>query len=160
MKKEFVFVLGGLAIGFLLVSTLKKKKVVLFMGGLENSKTLKEQVTLFNSENTHQVIVHSYKEFDKLKNNLLKYPNSKIVLFSAGGKYANDIVDLYLVNPKDIFVIEPYTCNRDISRRIPKNNIYGGSSCETGSNVAGIKRSDYGGKNHFDSLIAIGKFLK
>ena len=50
MKKEFVFVLGGLAIGFLLVSSLKKKKVVLFMGGLENNKNLKEQVSLFNSE--------------------------------------------------------------------------------------------------------------
>ena len=63
-------------------------------------------------------------------------------------------------NPRQIYVIEPYTCNREITNKIPKSNIFGGSSCETGSNVAGVKRSDYGGGSHLQALVEIGKRLK
>jgi len=157
IKKEVVFVLSGLAIGFLLISFLKKKRVILFMGGLENSKALSEQVLLFKKYNNNEIISHTYKEVDKLKKNISNYPNSKLVLFSAGGKYANDFANIK--NPKDIYVIEPYTCNRTITEKIPKSNIYVGSSCNTGSNIQGIKRSDYNGKNHFSSLVQIGKVL-
>ena len=157
VKKEFIFVLSGLAIGLVLISFIKKKRVILFMGGLENNKTLKEQVLLFKKYNKNEIISHTYKEVDKLKNNISNYPNSKLVLFSAGGKYANDFANIK--NPKDIYVIEPYTCNRTITEKIPKSNIYVGSSCDTGSNIQGIKRSDYNGKNHFSSLVQIGKVL-
>ena len=130
------------------------------MGGLEDSIPLQKQVDVFTQElKNEQVIVHNYKELEKLKNNIKIQPSSKVVLFSAGGKYANDIIDL-VNNPKQIYVIEPYTCGREITKRIPKINIFGGSSCKTGSNVAGVYRKDYGGSNHIDSLKEIGKRLK
>ena len=129
------------------------------MGGLENSMSLDKQVKKFKTFNNKPIVFHSYKEDKKLKNHIKNHPNSIVVLFSASGKYANDIVDL-VNNPNQIYVIEPYTCGRNISDKIPKNNIFGGSSCETGKNVAGVFRKDYGGKSHFDSLVEIGKRLR
>ncbi len=159
MKKEFLYVFGGLTLGFLLISLTRKKNNILFMGGLENSIPLSKQVKSFKKFNNKNIVVHSYKDVDKLKDNILKEPNATVVLFSAGGKYANDIVEL-VNNPKQIYVIEPYTCNREVTNKIPKSNIFGGSSCKTGSNVAGVKRSDYGGESHLEALVEIGKRLK
>lgn len=159
MKKEILYVIGGFTIGFLLISAIRKKNNILFMGGLENSIPLSKQVKSFKEFNNNSIVVHSYKEIDKLKQSISKEPNAIVVLFSAGGKYANDIVEL-VNNPRQIYVIEPYTCNREITNKIPKSNIFGGSSCETGSNVAGVKRSDYGGESHLQSLVEIGKRLK
>tara|TARA_Y100000389_G_C17420540_1_gene496422 strand:+ start:750 stop:1268 length:519 start_codon:yes stop_codon:yes gene_type:complete len=133
---------------------------ILFMGGLENSISLQKQVNVFTQHLKNQkVTVHSHNELDKLKNNIKMQPSSKVVLFSAGGKFANEIAEL-VNNPNQIYVIEPYTCGRQITKRIPIINIYGGNSCKTGNNVAGIFRKDYGGSSHIDSLYEIGKRLK
>tara|TARA_R100000455_G_C6190817_1_gene65119 strand:+ start:139 stop:615 length:477 start_codon:yes stop_codon:yes gene_type:complete len=156
--KKYFFLLAGILSGFLIISAIKRKKSILFMGGLENSISLDNQVKKFKTFNDAPLIIHSHTEIKKLKNNIKNNPNSKVVLFSAGGKFANEIVDL-VNNPNQIFVIEPYTCGRNITNKIPKNNIFGGSNCETGNNVTGVFRSDYGGKSHSDSLIEIGKRL-
>ncbi len=129
------------------------------MGGLENTMSLKEQYNLFTKNINNEVIPHSYKDIDKLKNNINKSPNSKVVLFSAGGKNANEVVNL-VNNPNQIYIIEPYTCNRTITQKIPKKNILGGSDCKTGNNVAGIFRADIGSKGHFDSLEKMAKLIK
>lgn len=130
------------------------------MGGLENSISLQKQVDVFTKHlKNEQVIVHNHKELEKLKNNIKMNPSSKVVLFSAGGKFSSEIVEL-VNNPNQIYVIEPYTCGKQITKKIPKVNIFGGSSCKTGSNVAGILRKDYGGSSHLDSLNEIGKRLK
>lgn len=93
-----------------------------------------------------------------------------IVLFSAGCSMAGDIAKHLVEKGQSLNLLhinEPYTVSNGGTKQgilsaiklgVPAKNVYSGGTNATGSNIPGATKLN-GRKSHFQSLVALGKYL-
>jgi hypothetical protein len=153
-----------------------EEQLLIFVGAVENQKTLQEQNDLLIKGYGNLTIELPFNiTNDELFNNINFYdPKTPILLFSASCSKTKDVTEHLKSIGRSLnllYVVEPYTCNQQPAGPIVKNiieesiqlglpvqNIYNGGEECTGSNIIGSTKINR--LNHFDSLTIIGEIIK
>ena len=167
-----------LSLGFLsFVLKNKSPKNVLLLGGLDNRSgdlDINEQKNLLlKGLKDKNVIAFRYNDLSGLTKEI---QNSKkpvyVVLFSAGGKRAFEVAELFKLKGfdlKNIFVVQPYGKSSTTSNSIreavklgvPEKNILVGSSSSTGVGIVNNPtKTPKCSPSHWCSLTQVGSYIK
>jgi len=130
---------------------------LVFIGGLEdNMKTEGQRDLLVRGlPNTITVKSFRYSDDSAIKSYVEKNPSNIIICFSAGCRDAIYLVRINGVDPKKIYMIEPF--GSALNRReltnlgIPEKNFFVGPSAGRGMGIVS-NPSNSGGRGHFDAL--------
>jgi hypothetical protein len=127
---------------------------------------LEEQLRIFKRGFGTNKRVKAYRYADKIEeilNFLKEHPNTPIFLFSAGCSKAYDLATDKNVDPKLLFIIEPYAISSAVRKvvrdsvleGVPKNNVYFGNGQGRGEGV--ISGATYTeGNSHWNALTFVG----
>jgi len=130
---------------------------LVFIGGLEsNMKTEGQRDLLVRGlPNTITVKSFRYSDLANIKSYLQNNPGSIIICFSKGCEVAPYLINIKGVDPRKIFMIEPWHVNgankglRNLG--IPEKNFFVGPSAGRGQGIVS-NPSNSGGRGHFDAL--------
>tara|TARA_R110002153_G_scaffold168417_3_gene321153 strand:- start:2430 stop:2972 length:543 start_codon:yes stop_codon:yes gene_type:complete len=167
-----------LSLGFFFFVLIDKyPKNVLLLGGLDNRSgdlDINEQKNLLlKGLKDKNVKAFRYNDLSGLSEEI---KNSKkpvyVVLFSAGGKKALEVAELFRFKGfdlKNIFIVQPYGKSNTTSNSIreavklgvPKKNILVGSSASTGVGIVNNPTTTPKcSPSHWCSLTQVGEFIK
>jgi hypothetical protein len=149
--------------GYLTSEGKSSSDTIVFIGGLE---TFKHKGVLMKTAQQTEVLksglpsglkVRSFSHFDSanIKSYVQNNPGSIIICFSKGCEAATYLTKIEGVDPRKIFMIEPFHANgankglRNLG--IPKKNFFVGPSAGRGKGIVS-NPSNSGGGDHFDAL--------
>jgi hypothetical protein len=192
-KKAYYLIAGGflfLGVILLIKKNIQKKEIptdnekdtesekdkILFLGGLDDKKgykVLSEQERLIKKGLNKNVDIDSYRYTNPtgIINAIKKYPNSYIILFSAGAKHSSSIAEEILKNKGDLkkmFILEPYndfkttynSVNKAIKLGVPQKNVWVGTTQGTGLGIINNPtKTPYCLPKHWCSLTEFGKII-
>lgn len=146
--------------------------VVIFMAGLENSKSKDSQTKILQTALPNKSIIsHGHKDFIGLQSTIKTYPNSYIVLFSKACDYSYNVASM-IKNKSKLFIVEPYASSKNTSTMVraavnsgvPSSNvIYGPNSKKQPAGyrgqgvVQGATKNNLG--DHFTALTFVGGLI-
>lgn len=87
-------------------------------------------------------------------------PNVDVIMFSAGGSKSNDIVNSNIVNPENIYIIEPYGVSSNVknivssavSKGVPSKNVFVGPTKARGKDIVSGASEIQKGTDHWGAL--------
>jgi hypothetical protein len=146
---------------------------IILLGGLDyrsGDKTITEQIQILkDATGGKDVLGFRYTEPSKVKDAIGKYPNAKVVLFSAGGSHSSEIA-LVMKNKKNLYIVEPFAASENtatsvqsaVSQSVPSKNVITGPKPYTGRGYGVVKNSTPtpDGIGHWGALKYVGTFLR
>lgn len=142
--------------------------VVILMGGLDYRQgdyKIDGQIKILNKgiSKPSKVIGHRYNDLNSVINSIEKYPNAKVVLFSAGCAYADKISQI-IKNKENLFIVEPYgkspktknSVQSAVANGVPELNVITGPSVSRGLDIVGGTTKTPQNSNHWDALEFVG----
>ena len=156
-----------------------EKEQVIFIAGCSSAGECgkkykyshKKQGNMLQTALGDNFIVKTFSHVNPPLSEIEKYNNPYVVMFSKGGDHANDVATKMKSLGKDlskIYIVEPWTKSsrkkENVESAIKKignnDNVYGGSSPETGNNVAGKIRNGGDMEGHWNALTTVGNDIK
>ena len=144
---------------------------IILMGGLDTrggDLNINQQIDkVKKSSGSENVIGHRYFELSDVLNSIKNNPNSYVILFSAGCRYANDISSA-MDDKNKLFIVEPYaisagvrtSINNAVSKGVPASNVIVGPSQGRGSGVVDGATETPSGIGHWGALEYVASLLK
>jgi len=114
-----------------------------------------------------EVVPVRYNDLEGAKTAVSQNPGARLVLFSAGCSFADELVPL-LKSPDQLWILEPYAVSgrtvdgiqKAVSAGMPESHVVVGPSRGRGlGTVAGAQRTP-DGTGHFDSLRTLGDIMQ
>ena len=156
-----------------------EKEPVIFIAGCSSAGECGRKYTYSHQQQGNMLqtslgdnfIVKTFSHVNPPLSEIEKYNNPYVVMFSKGGDHANDVATKMKSLGKDlskIYIVEPWTKSstkkENVESAIKKignnDNVYGGSSPETGNNVAGKIRNGGDMEGHWNALTTVGNDIK
>lgn len=185
MNRQTKIIIGAAAIitltALFFISSLKdklmktSKKTIALLGGLDNrvnDKNIDQQAALVKNQNPAvQVSAFRYSDITGIQKFIDKNPDSKVILFSAGCRYASQIAEQMIRLNKDLsdlFIVEPYhsgggttkSVKKAVELGVPSKNVYVGSSSSTGKGIVqNTSSTPKCSPSHWCALTEIGKLV-
>lgn len=179
--KAFLGVVGGVFIFGLYVLLKGTDKVLkqeikddwdaVFVGGLDyrsGDLSLSDQLQLLKNGfgKEKRVKAYRYNEDTSVILNFLKeYPKTPVFLFSASCDKSSDLADSLYVDPKLLFIIEPYATSSNVRKivssavlegGVPRNNVFFGNGQSRGEGIV-VGATYTGGADHWGALTFVGR---
>lgn len=184
MKDFKIWFIAAIIVVVLMINPKKKNipspKVIVFIGGVDDQngyKNLSQQIELIKKgiKKDFKIIGHRYTDGAGALASIRENPDAIVILFSAGGRYAEDVAKLKKElgkNLSDIYVAEPYfsdsssgqrnaaSVRNAVSMGVPAKNIYTGSYKGTGLGIVnGANRTPDCSPQHWCSVTKIAEML-
>lgn len=155
---------------------LSNNNVVILMGGLDTRKgdlNIKQQVNKLQTRlpANCNVIGHRYTALKSVLASIIEYPNSIVVLFSAGCGNSSTVAKA-MSNKTNLYIVEPYAKSSNtvasvtgaVQQGVPTTNVLLGSSIARGKGtVAGATTTPdiEGGlmASHWNALTYVGGLI-
>jgi len=143
---------------------------VILMGGLDyrsGDKNISQQVEILKSSTGKNVIGHRYNDLSGTLQTISKFPNSYVVLFSAGCSFSSKVASLIKDKTK-LFIVEPFASSSNtassvknaVSMGVPNRNVITGPSAARGAGVVSGSTNTPSGTSNWGALKFVGSLIK
>jgi hypothetical protein len=149
--------------------TESNSSTIIFSAGLDNrsgDKTLAQQTKLLEDATGRKVEGFRYNDQYGLLREISANPDSPVILFSAGCKWADQVAKS-VSNLNHVYIIEPYAVNSDgeaslavkaaVEAGVPASNVMAGPRSSRGKGVVDGHSNTDSGIDHWGSIAVAGK---
>jgi hypothetical protein len=137
---------------------------LIFSGGLDTrrgDKSISEQTQLVEDATDRKVEGFRYNKGDELLREISANPDSPVIMFSAGCRWADQVSKL-VSNLNHVYIIEPYAVNSNgktslavkaaVEAGVPPSNVMAGPSSSRGKGVVKEHQNTKKDTGHWGSL--------